>query len=233
MAGRNPPRPARAGRGVEDGATFEANAAKKALPISLQVGDGLLVLADDSGLEVDALGGAPGVYSARYAGEPKDDAKNNAKLLAALAGVPAEKRGAQFRCSLCLARDGAVVAVADEDRSLVRAREGDVPDGARHLYVDGELERDAVRLEDLGAAGRRPPLLGASDAFRSYASAPLKTHDGVSIGAVAAFGRDPRAFTEQELATLQDIADMAMHEIELRRAVRRHLMPRLTSRLPT
>jgi XTP/dITP diphosphohydrolase len=83
---------------VEDGATFEANAQKKARALA-DCWDGL-VMADDSGLEVDALGGAPGVHSARYAGRQGDDAANNLKLLAALAGVPPERRGAQFRCVL-------------------------------------------------------------------------------------------------------------------------------------
>jgi len=65
---------------------------------------GLPALADDSGLEVDALKGAPGVYSARYAGEPSDDAANNAKLLQALAGVPAAQRTARFVSALALLR---------------------------------------------------------------------------------------------------------------------------------
>jgi XTP/dITP diphosphohydrolase len=86
---------------IEDADTFVGNASKKAREVSAATG--LPALADDSGLEVDALGGAPGVYSARYAGEPHDDAKNNAKLLAALAGVPAEKRTARFRSVLALA----------------------------------------------------------------------------------------------------------------------------------
>jgi XTP/dITP diphosphohydrolase len=86
---------------VEDADTFAGNAAKKAREVSEATG--LPALADDSGLEVDALGGAPGVYSARYAGEGHDDAANNAKLLAALAGVPAEKRTARFRSVLALA----------------------------------------------------------------------------------------------------------------------------------
>lgn len=85
---------------VEDKDTFEGNALKKALEVSQQMG--LPALADDSGLEVDALGGAPGVYSARYAGDGHDDAANNAKLLAALAGVPADKRTARFRSVLAL-----------------------------------------------------------------------------------------------------------------------------------
>jgi XTP/dITP diphosphohydrolase len=86
---------------IEDADSFVGNASKKAREVSAATG--LPALADDSGLEVDALGGAPGVYSARYAGEPHDDAKNNAKLLAALAGVPAEKRTARFRSVLALA----------------------------------------------------------------------------------------------------------------------------------
>lgn len=82
----------------EDGATFEANAVKKAVLAARQVG--LWTLADDSGLEVEALGGAPGVYSARYAGEPVNYAANNAKLLRELAG--AISRAARFRCVVAL-----------------------------------------------------------------------------------------------------------------------------------
>jgi len=86
---------------VEDADTFEGNAIKKAREVSAITG--LPALADDSGLEVDALDGAPGVYSARYAGEGAGDAANNAKLLAALADVPAERRTARFRAVLALA----------------------------------------------------------------------------------------------------------------------------------
>ena len=86
---------------VEDADTFAGNAAKKAREVSQATG--LPALADDSGLEVDALGGAPGVYSARYAGAGHDDAANNKKLLAELAGVPAEKRTGRFHSVLALA----------------------------------------------------------------------------------------------------------------------------------
>jgi XTP/dITP diphosphohydrolase len=86
---------------IEDADTFVGNAIKKAREVSAATG--LPALADDSGLEVDALGGAPGVYSARYAGEHADDAANNAKLLVALAGIPSERRTARFRASLALA----------------------------------------------------------------------------------------------------------------------------------
>ena len=86
---------------IEDADTFEGNAIKKAREVSAITK--FPALADDSGLEVDALDGAPGVFSARYAGEHAGDAANNAKLLAALAGVPAENRTARFRCVLALA----------------------------------------------------------------------------------------------------------------------------------
>jgi len=85
---------------VEDGKTYEANALKKAH--TLAGFSGLATLADDSGLEVDALDGAPGVHSARYSGPDADDARNNAKLLAELAGVPEARRTARFVCVLAL-----------------------------------------------------------------------------------------------------------------------------------
>jgi XTP/dITP diphosphohydrolase len=85
----------------ETGETFAENAALKARVAAKRTG--LVSLADDSGLEVDALQGAPGVYSARYAGEPKDDDRNNEKLLSELEGIPDEKRTARFRCALVVA----------------------------------------------------------------------------------------------------------------------------------
>ena len=85
---------------VEDADTFAGNARKKASEVAKALG--LWALADDSGLAVDALGGAPGVYSARYAGEPSDDSANNRKLLEALGAVPDDARGAAFLCNLAL-----------------------------------------------------------------------------------------------------------------------------------
>lgn len=96
---------------IEDQETFEANARLKALHYA-----GLtdcLTLADDSGLEVDALGGAPGVHSARYAGPQCDDAANNAKLVAALSGIESQRRTARFRCAMALARGDQILAGAD------------------------------------------------------------------------------------------------------------------------
>ncbi len=90
---------------VEDGETFEENARIKVMALEKFVRGfsrwkGEVLLADDSGLEVDCLGGAPGVISARYAGLPSSDTANNAKLMEALKGVPGPKRTAQFRCVL-------------------------------------------------------------------------------------------------------------------------------------
>jgi XTP/dITP diphosphohydrolase len=103
---------------VEDGATFEANARKKAESYSLAAPGEEVVLADDSGLEVDALNGAPGVYSARYAtrhsqnnaSQNTDDAANNARVLRELKNILYEKRTARFVCVLAAAREGKTLA---------------------------------------------------------------------------------------------------------------------------
>ena len=109
---------------VEDGDTFAANAVKKATETAAWFGNQALgqarpdfVLADDSGLAVDALGGAPGVRSARYAGGDSNapDAANNAKLLRELDGVPDGNRGAQFQCVLALAALGQAAEVRTFD----------------------------------------------------------------------------------------------------------------------
>jgi XTP/dITP diphosphohydrolase len=86
---------------VEDGETFEANASKKARFFADL--SGLPTLADDSGLEVDALDGGPGVRTRRYAGETATDEQNNTKLLRAMAGLKPASRGARYRCVLALA----------------------------------------------------------------------------------------------------------------------------------
>ena len=84
----------------EDGKTFVENALKKARSVAYFTG--LTALADDSGLEVDALGGEPGVHSARFGGEGLRDEERNALLLKRLKGVPPEERGARFRCAMAL-----------------------------------------------------------------------------------------------------------------------------------
>lgn len=90
---------------VEDADSFMGNARKKAVEAAALLPDDA-VLADDSGLCVDALGGAPGVYSARYAGEGHDDAANRKKLLEALSDVPFSERNAHFACAMVLLRPG-------------------------------------------------------------------------------------------------------------------------------
>lgn len=133
----------------ETGTTFLENATLKAVEISKLV-DGL-VLSDDSGLEVDVLNGEPGVYSARYAGEPCNDTANNAKLLQALEGE--EDRSARFRCVMVLAQDGILLASFDgavEGRIIGELRgEGGfgydplfVPDGYEQTFAElgGEIK---------------------------------------------------------------------------------------------
>ncbi|KHF40988.1 XTP/dITP diphosphatase [Halalkalibacter okhensis] len=86
---------------VEDGETFAENAAKKAETLALHINQ--MVIADDSGLQVDALDGRPGVYSARYAGESKNDKNNMEKVLMELKDVPSEDRTARFICLIAVA----------------------------------------------------------------------------------------------------------------------------------
>ena len=93
---------------VEDAPTFEGNAERKALHYARLTH--LCTLADDSGLEVDALGGEPGIRSARYAGSVRDDAANNARLIKQLVGVSEEDRTARFRCAVALATSTEVLA---------------------------------------------------------------------------------------------------------------------------
>ncbi len=102
----------------EDGATFAENAAKKAAECARA--SGLWTVADDSGLAVDALDGAPGIASARFAGTHGDDAANNAFLLERMANVPDERRGAEFVCAIALAAPDGSIEVAVEGR--VRGR---------------------------------------------------------------------------------------------------------------
>jgi XTP/dITP diphosphohydrolase len=96
---------------VEDGKTFEDNALKKALTIARRTHQ--LVLGEDSGIEVAALGNQPGVYSARFAGDQATDQDNNAKLLKMLQGVPLAQRQARYRCFAALAKGDKVLGVVN------------------------------------------------------------------------------------------------------------------------
>ena len=97
---------------IEDAETFAGNARKKASELARALA--VWVLADDSGLAVDALGGAPGVFSARYAGEPTNDEANNRKVLEALAETADDRRGAAFHCALALADPSGAIRLEAE-----------------------------------------------------------------------------------------------------------------------
>ena len=146
---------------IEDELTFEGNALAKARQAAAATG--LPALADDSGLEVDALGGAPGVWSARYAGEPSDDGRNNVKLVEAMASVPAGARGARFRC---------VAAFVDPARGIEIARAG---------ACDGEILREP---RGDGGFGYDPLFLLPSKG-RTMAELDLDAKNGVSHRAAA------------------------------------------------
>jgi len=153
----------------EDGETLEANALKKALAAARFTG--LPALADDTGLEVDALGGAPGVRSARYAGEKAASADNNAKLLSALSGVPPEGRAARFACVTALALPSGVVRISRgvlEGRIAAAPRGGagfgydplfEVAGGQRTLAELSESEKNAVSHRAAALNGLLPALL--------------------------------------------------------------------------
>jgi XTP/dITP diphosphohydrolase len=118
---------------VENGKTFEENAILKAIAVSRELPG--LVIADDSGLEVDALDGAPGIYSARYAGENATNKANIEKLLSELArqNVPAAERQARFRCVIAVASDNKLLRTFE---GLVEGTIVDLPRGSRGFGYD-------------------------------------------------------------------------------------------------
>lgn len=144
----------------EDGATFAENARKKAEVIARLTGR--LTLADDSGLSVAALGGAPGVHSARYAGAGADDAANNRKLLAEMAAIPEGARSAAFLCAMVLC----------------------APDGACRTFegrLDGSILTAARGTEGFGY----DPLFLVAGTGRSLAELPLEEKNRISHRAQA------------------------------------------------
>ncbi|HEY0840323.1 MAG TPA: RdgB/HAM1 family non-canonical purine NTP pyrophosphatase [Vulgatibacter sp.] len=134
---------------VEDAPSFEGNARKKALAFAKA--SGLPAIADDSGICVAALGGAPGIYSARYSGEepaPDRDERNNAKLLQELAGVPAARRGAWYECVVSLAWPDGRTAIASGrwDGRIAFSPRGGGGFGYDPLFLIPRLGRTAAEL---------------------------------------------------------------------------------------
>jgi XTP/dITP diphosphohydrolase len=140
----------------EDGPTFAANACAKAVYYS-RLAPGLMVMADDSGLEVDALGGQPAVRSARYADDlgyeldsgAKIDDRNNALLVSQMMQLPLEPRTARYRCVLALARDGEVLASADGavEGCIVTEPRGEGGFGYDPLFFLPELGKTMAELD--------------------------------------------------------------------------------------
>ena len=139
---------------VEDGQTFEENARKKAESYSHEV-PGEMVLADDSGLEVDALKGAPGVHSARYAADAPhlmdnntDDEANNTRLLRELKDVPPDKRTGRFVCVIAVARDGQTLQVfrGEVEGTILNRSRGTNGFGYDPLFYFPQIQKSFAEL---------------------------------------------------------------------------------------
>lgn len=158
---------------VEDAPTLEGNARLKAE--ALAVATGLPALADDTGLEVDALDGAPGVHSARYAGEEQDAVANVAKLLRALEGVPAEARTARFR-TVAMVRwpDGGELSAVGTVEGVI----ADAPRGAGGFGYDPVFVADdggGLTFAEMGAA-EKDDISHRGRALRSLAASLAAGH---------------------------------------------------------
>jgi XTP/dITP diphosphohydrolase len=133
----------------ETGLSFIENAILKARHAAAHTG--LPAIADDSGIEVDALDGAPGIYSARYAGRHGDSRANNDKLLAALAGLPEGERGARFYCVMVFLRHAEdptpIIAEGSWEGRILEAPRGEGGFGYDPLFFDPTLERSAAELD--------------------------------------------------------------------------------------
>jgi len=153
----------------ETGNTFEHNATLKAIAASLLVDE--WVIADDSGLEVDALHGAPGVLSARFAGTPSNDVANNALLLEKLAAIRGKARSARFRCVIVLARHGRKLAVfaGTVKGQIIPTPRGNAGFGYDPLFVPDGFCQSFAEL---------PPETKNTLSHRAHAVAALKAWGG-------------------------------------------------------
>lgn len=174
---------------VEDGTSFEENAwIKASVPASL----GYIGIADDSGLAVDALDGAPGIYSARYGGEGTTDAKNNEKLLAEMRDVPDEERGAAFVSAVaCVFPKESEVSIPAD----IRAEK----DGLSGFIVRGEC-RGTVLREGRGCDGfGYDPLFYVAEKGRTFAELSSDEKNAISHRGVAM-----RAFCRQFISLFEN-----------------------------
>lgn len=160
---------------VEDGKTFEENAYKKAHEIYKYLKKNgrdkdTLVLADDSGLMVDALKGAPGIFSARYAGEHGNDGANNRKLLEEMQGIPMEERTARFICSMVLlGKDTDIRSTGESDGYIIEEEKGFDGFGYDPLFHSKDLDKtfaEASEVEKNSVSHRFRALKGLKDSFR-------------------------------------------------------------------
>jgi XTP/dITP diphosphohydrolase len=162
---------------VEDRDTLEANALKKAREI--RAFTGMSALADDTGLEVDALDGAPGVYSSRFAGDNVTYDDNNRKLLAELEGVPPDKRAARFRCVMALAlvnKDAQVLYDRLSSGGVVRTDDG-APDA---LVTEGILTGRIAGAKRGSSGFGFDPLFEVGDSGQTLAEMGLEAKNRIS-----------------------------------------------------
>jgi XTP/dITP diphosphohydrolase len=164
---------------VEDGKSFLDNALKKAKIISEFTGE--TVLADDSGLQVDVLGGEPGIYSSRYAGENATDEENIAKLIAGLKGIPQEKREASFFCVLVLYRiDGSYECFEGKWRGqIIDEPRGNNGFGYDPVFMVPELKMTAAELP----AGIKNKVSHRGQAFAQLKKSLREKSKNLKIGA--------------------------------------------------
>jgi XTP/dITP diphosphohydrolase len=165
----------------EDGNTFEANAVKKALYISECTG--MISIADDSGLEVDALNGAPGVFSARYAGENADDMANCMKLLREMKGVPHDKRSARFVCCIAIAAEGEVRTFSGfVEGTIGTEMRGEKGFGYDPLFYPSGYDRTFAEMDEdeKNALSHRGKALKALQEYIKEKGAILNGHKGES-----------------------------------------------------
>jgi XTP/dITP diphosphohydrolase len=159
---------------VEDATTFEGNAIKKATELA----DALnaTVVADDSGLEVDALQGRPGVFSARYGGEHGNDRLNCEAVLAEMQGVPPEARRARFRCVAALAQPGRLLTTVEGrfDGLIAEAPRGDKGFGYDPIFIVPALDKTCAEL----APDEKHAISHRGQAFRRLSEALPNWLDG-------------------------------------------------------